>query len=89
MRGYLEIASGWFGQTAHWESITWEDYRATVTDYAPQSWGHLHRSHVFSIEKATSLLGYAPAYEPEQAILESVRWLIDNDQLDVARPLQG
>ncbi|MGN8024773.1 NAD-dependent epimerase/dehydratase family protein [Microbacterium sp. 22242] len=91
VRGYLEIASGWFGQSVSMESISWDDYRATVTeeDYAPQSWGHLHRSHVFSIEKAKRLLGYAPAYEPEQAILESVRWLIENDQLDVARPLEA
>lgn len=89
VRGYLEIASGWFGQSASMESISWDEYRSTATgsDYAPQSWGHLHRSHVFSIEKARRLLGYAPAHEPEQAILESVRWLIDNDRLDVAGPL--
>ncbi|MFT4166180.1 MAG: hypothetical protein QM650_13155 [Microlunatus sp.] len=47
----------------------------------------MHRSHVFTIEKARTLLGYAPRYEPEQAILESVRWLIANDQLEVANPL--
>lgn len=88
VRGYLEIASGWFGQTASLESITWDDYRsATTEEYAEQSWGHLHRSHVFTIEKAKALLGYAPRYEPEQAILESVRWLIDHDQLEVANPL--
>jgi nucleoside-diphosphate-sugar epimerase len=51
--------------------------------------GHLHRSQVFTIEKAESLLGYAPAYEPEQAILESVRCLIDQDELEVAGPLKG
>lgn len=34
-------------------------------------------------ENAKSLLSYAPAYEPEQAILESVRWLIDHDELEV------
>ncbi len=89
VRGYIEIASGWFGQAASLESITWEAYHAVAPDqdYADQSWGHLHRSHVFSIGKATSLLGYAPRYEPEQAILESVRWLIDNHQLKVANPL--
>lgn len=34
-------------------------------------------------ENAKSLLSYARAYEPEQAILESVRWLIDHDELEV------
>lgn len=89
VRGYVEIASAWFGQAATLRSITWDDYRASTTEeYAQESWGHLHRSHVFTIEKARALLGYAPAYEPERAVLESVRWLIDHERLDVARPLQ-
>jgi len=90
VRGYLELASGWFGQSARMESISWDDYRASVTeeDYAPQSWGHLHRSQVFSIAKAKALLRYAPSYEPEQAILESVRWLIEHGELEVAGPLR-
>lgn len=86
VRGYIEIASGWFGQTAKVEPISWEEYRASTTDeYAQQSWGHLHRSQVFSIEKAKALLGYAPRYEPEEAILESITWLIDHDELKVNR----
>jgi nucleoside-diphosphate-sugar epimerase len=89
VRGYVEIASGWFGRAASIKPISWADYRASTSErYARESWGHLHRSQVFTIEKAKSLLGYAPAYEPEQAILESVRWLIDHGELDVARPLE-
>ena len=45
------------------------------------------RSQYASIEKAQSLLGYAPAFEPEAAVLEGVRWLIAHGQLDVAHPL--
>lgn len=90
VRGYVEIASGWFGQAATVEPITWHAYRAATTpDYAEQSWGHLHRSQVFSIDKAKSLLGYAPAYEPDAAILESVRRLIDDGELAVAGPLKA
>lgn len=88
VRGYVEIASSWFGQRADLRSVTWDEYRAATTEeYADASWGHLHRSQVFTIEKAKRLLGYAPAYEPEDAIRESIAWLIDHDQLDVARPL--
>ena len=84
IRGYVEIASGRFGQSANIQSVTWEEYRAATTEeYARESWGHLHRSQVFTIEKAKELLGYAPVYEPEQAILESVRWLIDHKKLTV------
>jgi nucleoside-diphosphate-sugar epimerase len=88
VRGYVEIASGWFGEEASIEPVTWDEYRASTTEeYARESWGHLHRSHVFSIGKAKDLLRYAPAYEPEQAILESVHWLIENGQLEVANPI--
>jgi nucleoside-diphosphate-sugar epimerase len=41
-----------------------------------------------STGKARAQLGYAPRYEPEDAALESVRWLIDHGQLEVASPLK-
>jgi len=88
VRGYADIAASWFGQTATLETVMWEQFReSTSPEYAESSWGHLYRSHCFTIEKAKSLLGYAPRYEPEQAILESVQWLIEHDELRVARPL--
>lgn len=88
VRGYAEIAAGWFGRTATLETVTWDDFRRSTTpEFAESSWGHLDRSQCFSIEKAKSRLGYAPRYEPEQAVLESVSWLIEHEQLDVARPL--
>ena len=39
------------------------------------------------MDKARTVLGYAPAYEPEVAVLDGVRWLIEHDRLDVANPL--
>ena len=89
VRGYAEIAASWFGQEADLRSITWDQFRAaTSDDVYVTSWGHLYRDHYVSIDKARRLLGYAPQYEPEAAILEAVRWLIDHGQLEVARPLQ-
>lgn len=88
VRGYAEIAAGWFGQQVVLETVSWEQFRATTTpEHADTSWRHLYRNHCFTIEKAKSLLGYAPRYEPEEAVLESVQWLIEHDQLSVARPL--
>lgn len=88
VRGYVEIASGWFGRSASLVPVSWEEFRASTTaEHAAASWGHLHRSQVFSIEKARALLGFAPAYEPERAILEAVRWLIEHDELEVEGPL--
>lgn len=88
VRGYADIAASWFGQSAALETVTWEQFRESTTpEYAESSWGHLYRSHCFTIEKAKSLLGYAPRYEPEQAVLESITWLIEREQLRVANPL--
>ncbi|GMA86081.1 hypothetical protein GCM10025868_13310 [Angustibacter aerolatus] len=40
-----------------------------------------------STDKPSALLGYAPRYDAASAVLESVRWLIEHDRLDVAGPL--
>jgi len=89
VRGYAQLAASWFGRTADLRTVTWEQFRSrTDPDAAEASWEHLVRSHYFSIDKARTLIGYAPRYAPEDAVLESVRWLIDHDRLDVAGPLK-
>ena len=88
VRGFLEIAAGWFGQTARIRSVSWAEFRSgTTAAYADSSWQHLCRSQYASIEKARTLLGYTPAFEPEAAVLDGIRWLIDNDRLQVATRL--
>lgn len=88
VRGYARAAAGWFGQDAVLEPVGWDAFRAsTAPEHAEASWDHLSRSHAFSIEKAATLLGYAPRYQPEDAVLESVRWLVEHGELEVARPL--
>lgn len=88
VRGYAQVAAGWFGQAAMLEPVTWEQFRRdTAAEHAEASWEHLYRSQCLSIDKARRLLGYSPRYEPEAAVLESVRWLIEHDELPVAGPL--
>ncbi|NUQ88065.1 MAG: NAD(P)-dependent oxidoreductase [Glycomyces artemisiae] len=88
VRGLAEAAASWFGQDADLETVTWDEFRAgTKAEHADASWEHLSRNHVLSIEKARTLIDYAPAYQPDEAILEAVRWLIDHDRLEVERPL--
>jgi nucleoside-diphosphate-sugar epimerase len=88
VRGFLEIAAGWFGQTARIRSVSWAEFRfGTTAAYADSSWQHLWRSQYASIEKARTLLSYTPAYEPEAAVLDGIRWLIDHDRLQVANRL--
>ena len=88
VRGYADIAAAWFGHAAVLETVSWDRFREnTSREYAESSWEHLYRSHCFSIEKAASVLGYAPRYEPEQAVFESIQWLVEQGRLHVARPL--
>jgi nucleoside-diphosphate-sugar epimerase len=88
VRGFLTIAAGWFGQLARTRSVSWTEFRSgTTAEFADSSWEHLSRSQYASIDKARTLLGYAPAFEPEVAVLEGIRWLIDHEQLEVASPL--
>ncbi|WP_433374779.1 NAD-dependent epimerase/dehydratase family protein [Actinoplanes sp. CA-142083] len=89
VRGYAQIGASWFGQTAELRPVSWDEFRAgNDAEAAQASWEHLVRSHCFSIDKARTLLGYAPRYQPDEAVLESVRWLIEHDQLEVAGPLK-
>jgi nucleoside-diphosphate-sugar epimerase len=88
VRGFADIAAGWFGTRARLRSVSWAEFRAGVDPaFADQSWEHLSRSQFASIDKARALLGYEPAYEPEDAVLEGVRWLVEHDQLSVAADL--
>jgi nucleoside-diphosphate-sugar epimerase len=90
VRGYAHIGASWFGRTAELRELTWDEFRAGCPDAeaAQLSWDHLVRNHAFSIDKARRLLGHRPRYAPEEAALQSVRWLIDNDRLAVANPLK-
>lgn len=88
VRGYAQIAASWFDQEAHLNTVSWETFRENnPPEVADASWNHLMRNHYCSIDKARRLIGYTPRYEPEQAVLEAVRWLVDNGQLEVTNPL--
>ncbi|MBU2668041.1 NAD(P)-dependent oxidoreductase [Actinoplanes bogorensis] len=88
VRGYARIGASWFGRSADLRTVSWDEFRRTSPE-AEASWEHLVRNHYFSIDKARRRLGYAPRYQPDEAVLESVRWLIEHDQLTVGSPLLG
>jgi nucleoside-diphosphate-sugar epimerase len=90
VRGFATIAAGWFGRQARLSSVSWDAFRETTSpEFADSSWAHLYRSQCMSIDKARRLLGYRPAYEPEDAAREAVSWLVEHGQLEVETPLQG
>lgn len=84
VRGYAGIVAGWFGRSAALETVSWEEFRQqTDAENAELSWRHLYRSQYASIDKATRLLGYAPRFEPEDAVHEALRWLHDHRRIDL------
>ena len=87
VRGFAEAAASWFGRSADLTPVTWEEFRSTTSrEHADTSWEHLVRSHCVSIEKARSLLGYAPKHTSTDAVRDALRWLVANDELDVPSP---
>jgi nucleoside-diphosphate-sugar epimerase len=84
MRGYAEAAASWFGRSANLAFLPWDDWRKTVDETeAYHTANHVHHSPCISIDKARTLLGYAPQYTSLQAIHESVAWLVADGQIDV------
>lgn len=81
-RGLATAAAGWFGREAVLRAASWEEFAAhTTPEHAAASREHLQRSHVMSIEKARSVLGYAPQFSSEDAVREAVEWLVANEGL--------
>ncbi len=88
VRGLAEAGAGWFGQEAVLHPVTWDEFRsATTPEHAEQSREHLARSHHVSIERTRAVLGYAPAWEAQDAVLDAVRRLVADGRLEVAAPL--
>ncbi|MCI9888863.1 NAD(P)-dependent oxidoreductase [Micrococcales bacterium 31B] len=84
VRGFAEIAAGWFGREANLRSVGWEVFSAaTSAENVVASRGHLERNHSFSIDKARQRLGYAPRYESDAAVFEALTWLWERGRLEV------
>jgi nucleoside-diphosphate-sugar epimerase len=84
VRGLAETVAGWFGRAPELRSASWEEYRAAVApEFAEQSWEHLWRSQFASPDKAERLLGYRPAYGPDDAVRAGLEWLAGPGGLDL------
>ncbi|MFC1996713.1 NAD-dependent epimerase/dehydratase family protein [Chloroflexota bacterium] len=82
LRGYAQAISKWFGQEPQFKYLPWEEWRETVSkEDAKATWDHIAHSPNCSIAKAQQRLNYQPRYSSLQAVEESVRWLIENDEL--------
>jgi nucleoside-diphosphate-sugar epimerase len=87
LRGFAEAVAGWFGREAALRFVPYEEFWAALPE--PESdtaREHITRSHVVSIDKARSRLGYQPRYSSLQAVAEAVEWLRAHDRLGAGLP---
>jgi nucleoside-diphosphate-sugar epimerase len=84
-RGLAAGVAAWFGREAMLDLVEWEEFERRVgSEHAAVTREHVERSVTASIDRARSTLGYAPRYSALEALRESLRWLVDHGQADVA-----
>jgi nucleoside-diphosphate-sugar epimerase len=83
-RGLATGVAGWFGREPVLDLVDWTEFeKRSGPGHAEATRDHIERSIAASIERARSTLGYAPRYTSLEALHESLRWLVANDQVDV------
>jgi nucleoside-diphosphate-sugar epimerase len=84
-RGLAEGVAGLFGREAVLDLVEWDEFERRVgSEHASTTLDHIERSITASIERSRSILGYAPQYSSLEALRESLRWLVEHGQADVA-----
>jgi nucleoside-diphosphate-sugar epimerase len=83
-RGLAAGVAGWFGLAPVLDFVDWDEFERRVgSAHAATTRDHVERSIAASIDRARSVLGYAPRYTSLQALHESLRWLVEHRQVDV------
>jgi nucleoside-diphosphate-sugar epimerase len=84
-RGLAEGVAAWFGREAVLDLVEWGEFEREVgEEQAAITRDHIDRSITAGIERSRTILGYAPRYSSLEALRESLRWLVEHGQADVA-----
>jgi nucleoside-diphosphate-sugar epimerase len=82
LRGYAEAMFRWFGHEPRISYLPFEEWKSNQrSEDAQATWEHISRSPAHSIEKARTMLGYAPKYSSLVAVEEAVTWLVESGRL--------
>src|SRR3954463_9454730 len=83
-RGLAAGVAAWFGREPVLDLVDWEEFEQRVGPaHAAATRDHVERSVAASIDRARSVLGYAPRYTSLDALRESLSWLVEHNQVDV------
>jgi nucleoside-diphosphate-sugar epimerase len=84
LRGLARGVAAWFGREALLDLVDWPEFERRVgTEHAGATREHVGRSIAASIDRARSVLGYAPRYSSLEALHQALRWLAANGHADV------
>jgi nucleoside-diphosphate-sugar epimerase len=84
LRGLATGVAGWFGREPVLDFVDWPEFERRVgAQHATATREHVGRSIAASIDRARTVLGYAPRYSSLQALHEAVRWLAAHGEIDV------
>lgn len=76
LRGFATAIARHYGQEPNLRFVPFDELRAAIpAESAEASFQHASRSHSMSIEKARTLLGYAPRFTTIEAVLDGLAWL--------------
>jgi len=83
-RGLAAGVAGWFGREPVLDLVDWPEFERRVGPaHAAVTRDHIERGIAASIDRARTVLGYAPRYSSLEALHESVRWLAGQGSVDV------
>jgi nucleoside-diphosphate-sugar epimerase len=83
-RGLAAGVAGWFGREPVLDLLDWAAYEERVgAEHAEATREHIERGIAASVDRSRSVLGYAPRFSALEAMRESLRRLVDDDQVDV------
>jgi nucleoside-diphosphate-sugar epimerase len=83
-RGLAEGVAAWFGREPVLDLVDWPDYEKAVGPaHAATTRDHIERGIAASIDRARSVLGYAPRYSSLDALREAVAWLAAQGRIDL------
>jgi nucleoside-diphosphate-sugar epimerase len=83
-RGLAAGVAGWFGREAVLDLVDWAEFERRVgPEHAAVTRDHIERGIAAGIDRARSVLGYAPRYSSLAALHEALRWLVEHGQVDI------
>jgi nucleoside-diphosphate-sugar epimerase len=89
LRGLATGVAAWFGREPVLDLVDWAEYERRVgAEHALATREHVSRGIAASIDRARSVLGYAPRFTSLDALREALRWLVADGRVDVGgRPV--